>query len=507
MAREMLINVSEGEECRVAVVDNGVLEELYVERANVTSTVGNIYKGRVVNIEAGIQAAFIDFGQPKSGFLHISDLHPRYFPEGEDQEEKIGRRKSVTQRPLIQKCLKKGMEIIVQVIKEGINTKGPTLSTYISLPGRYAVLMPWMNEVGISQKIEDETERKRLREWVSDLKIPKQAGLIIRTAAQMATKRELRNDVSYLSRLWSAILKRSETEKAPAVIYQESDLVIRTMRDIFDSGISKIHCDSEVIAKRIKDFLSIVQPRFCSRVVCYDGKVPLFSRFRIEQEIEKIQSPYVPLKSGGSLVIEQTEALVAIDVNSGKYRKQDNAEQTALKINLEAAQEIVRQLKLRDMGGLIVCDFIDMRDSKNRREVERVFREALKGDRARTRALKMSQFGLIELTRQRIRPSLQLSTYQKCPYCQGRGMIKSYESQAIELVRLLQTAASRKEIQKIELRVPPEVADFLQNQKRALLVRMETEYEKGIAVHADWKLDGQSPKMICYDARGNEVKV
>lgn len=507
MAREMLINVSEGEECRVAVVDNGVLEELYVERANVTSTVGNIYKGRVVNIEAGIQAAFIDFGQPKSGFLHISDLHPRYFPEGEDQEEKIGRRKSVTQRPLIQKCLKKGMEIIVQVIKEGINTKGPTLSTYISLPGRYAVLMPWMNEVGISQKIEDETERKRLREWVSDLKIPKQAGLIIRTAAQMATKRELRNDVSYLSRLWSAILKRSETEKAPAVIYQESDLVIRTMRDIFDSGISKIHCDSEVIAKRIKDFLSIVQPRFCSRVECYDGKVPLFSRFRIEQEIEKIQSPYVPLKSGGSLVIEQTEALVAIDVNSGKYRKQDNAEQTALKINLEAAQEIVRQLKLRDMGGLIVCDFIDMRDSKNRREVERVFREALKGDRARTRALKMSQFGLIELTRQRIRPSLQLSTYQKCPYCQGRGMIKSYESQAIELVRLLQTAASRKEIQKIELRVPPEVADFLQNQKRALLVRMETEYEKGIAVHADWKLDGQSPKMICYDARGNEVKV
>jgi ribonuclease E len=507
MAREMLINVSEGEECRVAVVDNGVLEELYVERANVTSTVGNIYKGRVVNIEAGIQAAFIDFGQPKSGFLHISDLHPRYFPEGEDQEEKIGRRKSVTQRPLIQKCLKKGMEIIVQVIKEGINTKGPTLSTYISLPGRYAVLMPWMNEVGISQKIEDEAERKRLREWVSDLKIPKQAGLIIRTAAQMATKRELRNDVSYLSRLWSAILKRSETEKAPAVIYQESDLVIRTMRDIFDSGISKIHCDSEAIAKRIKDFLSIVQPRFCSRVECYDGKVPLFSRFRIEQEIEKIQSPYVPLKSGGSLVIEQTEALVAIDVNSGKYRKQDNAEQTALKINLEAAQEIVRQLKLRDMGGLIVCDFIDMRDSKNRREVERVFREALKGDRARTRALKMSQFGLIELTRQRIRPSLQLSTYQKCPYCQGRGMIKSYESQAIELVRLLQTAASRKEIQKIELRVPPEVADFLQNQKRALLVRMETEYEKGIAVHADWKLDGQSPKMICYDARGNEVKV
>ncbi|HOK65638.1 MAG TPA: Rne/Rng family ribonuclease [Anaerohalosphaeraceae bacterium] len=508
MAREMLVNVSEGEECRIAVVDDGVLEELYIERANVASTVGNIYKGRIVNIEAGIQAAFVDFGQPKSGFLHISDLHPRYFPEGQDkEEEKIGRRQSVTQRPLIQKCLKKGMEIVVQVIKEGINTKGPTLSTYISLPGRYAVLMPWMNQVGVSQKIEDEAERKRLRELASTLKLPKQSGLIIRTAAQMATKRELQNDVSYLSRLWNAILKRSETEKAPALIYQESDLVIRTVRDIFDSRISKIYCDSEAITQKIKDFLGIVQPRMCNRVVYYDGKVPLFSRFRIEQEIEKIQSPYVPLKSGGSLVIEQTEALVAIDVNSGKYRKQDNAEQTALKINLEAAKEIVRQLKLRDLGGLIVCDFIDMRDGKNRREVERVFREALKSDRARSRALKMSQFGLIELTRQRIRPSLQLSTYQKCPHCQGRGMVKSYESQAIELIRLLQTAAARKEIQKIELRVQPEVADFLQNQKRSVLVRLESENEKEIAVHADWKADGQTPKIICYDARGNEVKI
>lgn len=507
MTREMLVNISEGEECRIAVIEGGVLEELYIERSNVASTVGNIYKGRVVNIEAGIQAVFVDFGQPKSGFLHISDLHPRYFPEGQEQEEKIGRRQSVTQRPLIQKCLKKGMELMVQVIKEGINTKGPTLSTYISLPGRYAVLMPWMNQVGISQKIEDEAERKRLREWVAGLKIPKQAGLIVRTAAQMATKRELQNDVSYLSRLWNAILKRCEAEKAPAVIYQESDLVIRTIRDIFDSRISKIYCDSESITQKIKDFLRIVQPRLCNRVVYYDGKVPLFSRFRIEQEIEKIQSPYVPLKSGGSLVIEQTEALVAIDVNSGKYRKQDNAEQTALKINLEAAQEIVRQLKLRDLGGLIVCDFIDMRDSKNRREVERVFREALKRDRARSRMLKMSQFGLIELTRQRMRPSLQLSTYQKCPHCQGRGMVKSDESQAIELIRLVQTAVVRKEIQKIELRVSPEVADFLQNRKRAMLVRMETEYEKEIAVHADWKTNGQTLTMICYDARGNEVKI
>lgn len=507
MAREMLVNVSEGEECRIAVVENGVLEELYMERSNIASTVGNIYKGRVVNIEAGIQAAFIDFGQPKNGFLHISDLHPRYFSESVQEEEKIGRRKSVTQRPPIQRCLKKGMEIVVQVIKEGINTKGPTLSSYISLPGKYVVLMPWMNKMGVSQKIEDEAERKRLRELLEDLKLPRQAGLIIRTAAQMANKRELQNDVSYLSRLWNAIHKRSESEKAPAAVYQESDLVIRTVRDIFDSQINKIYCDSEPMTKKIRDFLAIVQPRLRKRAVYYDNKVPLFTRFRIEREIEKIQSSHVSLKSGGSLVIEQTEALVAIDVNSGKYRKQDNAEQTALKINLEAAKEIVRQLKLRDLGGLIICDFIDMRDGKNKREVERVFREALRTDRARSRALRMSLFGLIELTRQRMRPSLHSSTYQTCPYCLGQGVIKSYESQAIELIRLLQTAAARQEIAKIELRIPPEVADFLQNQKRTTLIRLETEYQKEIAIHADWKIDGQTRKILCYDSRGTEVKV
>lgn len=507
MAREMLVNVSEGEECRVAIVAGGTLEELYMERSNIASTVGNIYKGRVVNIEAGIQAAFIDFGQAKNGFLHISDLHPRYFSEKLEKEEKIGRRKSVTQRPPIQKCLKKGMEIIVQVIKEGINTKGPTLSSYISLPGRYVVLMPWMNKMGVSQKIEDEAERKRLREMLESMKLPKQAGLIIRTAAQMATKRELQNDVSYLSRLWNAIVKRSEADKAPVAIYQESDLVIRTVRDIFDSQIRKIYCDSEAMTKRIRDFLGIVQPRLRKRVVYYDNKIPLFSRYRIEKEIERIQSSHVSLRSGGSLVIEQTEALVAIDVNSGKYRKQDNAEQTALKINLEAAKEIVRQLKLRDLGGLIICDFIDMRDGKHKREVERVFREALRTDRARSRALKMSLFGLIELTRQRMRPSLQSSTYQKCPLCQGQGVIKSYESQAIELIRLLQSTVVRKEIQRIELQVSPEVADFLQNQRRAALVRLESEYEKAIAVHADPKVNGQNRRIVCYDARGSEVKI
>ena len=337
--------------------------------------------------------------------------------------------------------------------KEGINTKGPTLTTYISLPGKYLVLMPWMSGVGVSQKIESEDERKKQREVVESISRPKNVGFIIRTAAMLAKKRELQGDINYLARLWKVINKRGESEKAPVEIYQESDLAIRTVRDIFDSTIRSIQCDNEQVHKKIRDFLSIVQPRLKRRVNFYEGKSPLFNKYNLEQEIENIQSSHVSLKSGGSLVIEQTEALVAIDVNSGKYRKQSNAEQTAFKINLEAADEIARQLKLRDMGGLIICDFIDMRDSKHRREVEKVFREGLRKDRARSRALRMSAFGLIELTRQRMRPSLQLSTYLKCPHCKGQGFVKSEESRAIEVLRMVRHAASKQQVRKIELTV------------------------------------------------------
>lgn len=505
MAREMLINVSEGEECRVAVIENGSLEELYTERFHLTSHVGNIYKGRIVNVEPGIQAAFIDFGADKNGFLHISDIHPRYFGKKETVEN-IGRRKALKQRPPIQKCLKKGQDVIVQVTKEGFNTKGPTLTTYISLPGKYLVLMPWMSGVGVSQKIEEEEERKKLRESIESVSLPKNAGIIIRTAASLAKKRELQNDISYLKRLWRVINKRIETEKAPSEVYQESDLAIRTVRDIFDSSIRKIVCDNEAVTRKIRDFLSIVQPRLKRRAIYYDGKSPLFHKYNIEKEIEKIQSSHVALKSGGSLVIEQTEALVAIDVNSGKYRKQQSAEQTAFKINQEAAVEIVRQLKLRDMGGLIICDFIDMRDSKHRREIEKIFREQLRSDRARSRALRMSAFGLIELTRQRMRPSLQSSTYLTCPHCHGSGVIKSLESQSIEILRMIRLAASRKEISRMEVAVPADVANFLQNRRRVVLAQIEESSEKRIVIRPEFPgLTGEQ-KIICYDERGAVVK-
>ena len=322
MAREMLINMAEREECRVAVVEDGSLEELYVERASLSSHVGNIYKGKIVNIESGIQAAFIDCGTGKNGFLHISDLHPRHFSSaGSRHTESVGRRKALKERMPIQNCLHKGQELIVQITKEGINTKGPTLSTYLALPGKYLVMMPWMRKHGVSHKIEDEDERTRLRQILEESKPPKGTGFIIRTAGQGCSKKDIQNDLRYLKRLWTAIEKRIETEKPPGELYQESDLVIRTLRDVFNSKISRIICDSESVARKIRDFLSIATPRLKKRVTYYDSKVPLFHKYRIEDEIAKVQSRTVELKGGGSIVIEQTEALVSIDVNSGRYRK------------------------------------------------------------------------------------------------------------------------------------------------------------------------------------------
>jgi len=504
----MLINVAESEECRVAVVEEGSLEELYVERASLSSHVGNIYKGRVVNIESGIQAAFVDFGIGRNGFLHISDLHPRYFPgTGGEQVESIGRRKSLKQRPPIQDCLRKGQDIVVQVTKEGVKTKGPTLSTYIALPGKYLVMMPWMRKHGVSHKIEDEDERKRLRQILQECNPPKGQGFIIRTAGQGCSKRDIQNDLRYLRRLWQAIEKRIELEKSPGPLYQESDLIIRTLRDVFNSKISRIICDSENVVRKIRDFLSIATPRLKRRVVYYDGQVPLFHKYGIEDEIAKVQSREVKLKSGGSIIIEQTEALVSIDVNSGKFRRGQSAEQTAYQNNMEAAVEIARQLRLRDLGGLIICDFIDMRSQKHRKEVEKAFREAVKADRARSRILRISRFGVVEMTRQRMRPSLQSSTYLACPHCAGTGFVKSHESMAIEVIRLLNLSASKDQIKRIELFVSPEVADYLQNEKRAAIAQIEHLSDKRVVIHSKPEYAGEKHELVCYNDRGSVVKL
>ena len=360
MKKEMLINVAQPEECRIAIVEDGRLEELYIERASQDNYVGNIYKGKVVNLEPSIQAAFVDFGVGRNGFLHISDVEPQYFrqggfdpaklesdDDGDDDvpgQEKRGRRdRGGRQRrarhssrprfkPPIQDLFRRGDEVLVQVIKEGIGTKGPTLSTYISIPGRYLVLMPALGRIGVSRKIEDDDDRRRLRDAMLDLNPPKGVGFIVRTAGQGRTRRDLSRDLAYLLRLWKVIVRRIQKKDAPVDIYEESDMIIRTIRDIFTSDVDAIYIDEESAYDRAREFLRLVMPKHVGRLKLYDGREPLFHKYKLEQEIANIHRREVSLKGGGSIVIDSTEALVAIDVNSGNFRTDDSAEETALPV-------------------------------------------------------------------------------------------------------------------------------------------------------------------------------
>ncbi|MBX3449460.1 MAG: Rne/Rng family ribonuclease [Planctomycetaceae bacterium] len=527
MKKQMLMNVLQPEESRIAILENGGLEELYVERNSLQSYVGNIYKGRVVNIEPSIQAAFVDFGVGRNGFLHISDVEFEYFKhlvegredefDDDDEEEDDGPRRGRSRgragdrttrgKPPIQEVFRRGSEVLVQVIKEGIGSKGPTLSTYISIPGRYLVLMPGLQRVGVSRKIPDESLRKRLRQQLLELNPPEGLGFIIRTAGVDRTQEELQRDLKYLLRLWSVIVKRIKKFPAPVDIYEESDMITRTIRDIYTNDIDEIIIDEPRAYERAREFVNLVLPRAVDRVKMYEEGDPLFHKHRIEDEITRIQLRHVPLKGGGSIVIDQTEALVAIDVNSGNYRADDDAEENAYQVNLRAAEEISRQLRLRDMGGVIVCDFIDMRDERHRRGVERAFREALKRDRARTKVLRISPFGLIEMTRQRIRPSLRRSVYEDCPCCRGTGQVKTAESMSIDVIRILMSHANRDDVSRVVVDVNEGVGAFLNNRKRRDITKLEEDYEASIIIHALPNVPPEHLKIHCYNELGTEVRV
>ncbi len=497
----MLINVSAGEECRIALLEDGRLEELYMERTSSTSHVGNIYKGRVTNVEASIQAAFVDFGLGRNGFLHISDLMPSYFGRrGEDIQESVGRKMSRRDRPPIQRCLRRGDEIVVQIIKEGIGTKGPTLSTYLSIPGKILVMMPGMGKMGVSKKIEDEQERRRLRQILDGLKPPRDVAFIIRTAGIGKTKIEIERDLKYLTRLWENLVEK-EKQPGPVELYTEGDLVTRTVRDLFSPDVERIVVDNADVAKRVKDVIKISSPRAANRVDLYDNPVPLFHQANIEREIELMYSRHVPLPGGGSLVIDSTEAVVAIDVNSGKFRDHNDAEMTAFKTDMEAADEIPRQLKLRDLGGVIICDFIDLRFERHRRELEERLFENFKGDRAKTKVLRMSQFGIIEITRQRMRPSLKRSIYFDCPHCKGAGLIKTPESLNLDVMRKLAIALNDLKVVRVELSVCPDLAFYLLNNKRAALTELETRTKKKILIRTDAKLSLDELHFELFDSR------
>lgn len=504
--REMIVNIVPGEECRIAIVEDGKLEQIYLERASSENHVGNIYKGVVTNVEPSIQAAFIDFGLGKNGFLHISDLHPRFFPGASDERtENVGRKMPRKARPPIQKCLRRGQELLVQITKEGIGTKGPTLTTYLSVPGRFLVMMPGMRQLGVSRKIEDEDLRRKLRAQLNELDLPDDIGFIARTAAEDRTRKELQSDLNYLTRLWRAVEKRIDSERAPAELYRDSDLVIRTIRDVFSTDVERIIVDDADVAARATEFLSIFSPKAHDIVVHYSDPMPIFHKYGIEAELERLHSRHVPLRNGGSLVIDQTEALVAIDVNSGKFRMEDDAETTAFKLNMEAADEIPRQLRLRDLGGVIICDFIDMRMESHRREIERRLILNLKQHKERAKVLRMSQFGIIEMTRQRQRASLTRSVYQDCHHCRGTGLIKTSESVALDVMRLLQLMVTREHIRSIEVVVSPEVAYLLQNRKRSAVFSLEQAYRRSISLKPDATYSLDQLQIHCYDHRGRLV--
>jgi len=498
--KRMLVNVLDPEESRVAIVEDGTLLEYHLEETDRRSLVGNVYLARVVNIEPGIQAAFLEFGESKCAFLHVSDLHPGYGgARGIPWEELAEPLPKDRSKPLIQDLLRKGQTLLVQVSKEAIGSKGPTVTTYVSLPGRFLVLLLGMARAGVSRKIEDPEQRGRLRELAASLGGPEGVGLIIRTAGSEETRETLERDLAYLGGVWEDLVARAEEQQAPALLYRESDLVIRTVRDLYDPGIDEILVDREEEAEAVRGFLGRVMPEHAGRVRHSAGPLPLFSRFRVETEIDTIYDRRVPLPSGGSIVIDETEALVAIDVNSGSYRGEKDLEATALRINLEAASEIARQLRLRDMGGVVVCDFIDMIEAENRTRLEEHFREVVRSDRAKTWFSRLSRFGIIELTRQRLRPSKERVAREVCPTCEGRGTIRNARSLASGILRHLRRGLAEEGCDEAVVRVRRDALQLLRDRRREDLQQLEEHTGKRIVV---LEADDLGPGRYSIEFRG-----
>jgi len=477
MKKKILINALYPEEKRVAIIEGDSLVDFYVEASGREHLRGNIYKGRVVRIEPGLQAAFVDFGPKKHGFLQVREINPEYF-KGKAEGKKVR----------IQDILTKGEELIIQVEKDERDTKGASLTTYISLPGRYIVMMPGEEKVGISRKIEEREERERLKELFSGLKLPKDMGFILRTAGIDKTGEELANDLKYLTKLWNKIQTESKKASAPALIYKEQDIAVRTVRDYLTSDVTEVLIDDQEAYRNTKEFLRKTVPWRKINIKYYKDKKPIFSKNNIEEQISKLHDRYVYLPSRGYIVIDKTEALTSVDVNSGRSRKEENVESTALKTNIEAADEIARQFRLRDIGGLVVIDFIDMASSKNRREVEKRLVDALASDKAHTEVGDISKFGLIEMTRERLRTGYLESLHKQCEVCSGSGIVKTDEMNAISALREMQARASHGGLKSIVCRMPVESLNYLINAQRSELAIIEKEFKIAIKLTADRKL-------------------
>ena len=478
MSKVMLVNVTHVEETRVAILDNGVLGAYEIETINRTLLKGNIYNAVVENVHASLEAAFLKISPEMNGFLPLDEVNFGLLP-ARGESRKGGR---------IGQHLHSGQRIMAQVVREPFAGKPPSVSTYFSLPGRYLVLMPGVDTAGVSRKIEDAGQRERLKKIAGELRPPEGFGLIVRTAGLGQTKAELQRDLRYLLRLWQSVQRASAASGFPGLVYREADLVIRTIRDHLSADIGEVWIDNQETYDKALTFVREVMPSRAKTLRLYTGDRPLFNKFNLEEQIESIYKRRVTLPSGGEIVIDGTEALTAVDVNSARSRRSSDAEENALTTNLEAAAEIARQLRLRDLGGLVVIDFIDLMAAKNKKKVEDAMRSAMRGDRARHDMTRLSKMGLMEIARQRLRSAKMSAMYTACPSCEGYGLIKNLEVAAIAAMRKLQTRSTRVGVGRIRVALPQDVANWMLNHKRDDLVQIERRHHLRIDVEPRSKL-------------------
>jgi ribonuclease E len=474
----MLINATAANELRIAIVEEGELSELDIEAAEQSSIRGNIYKGVVHNVEPSLEAAFIDFGSHKQGFLPFSEVSPSHHPK-----------KSFDGAPRITDVLRRGQDIIVQVAKDAVGEKGATLTTYLSIPGRYSVLMPGSDAAGVSRKIDDDKMRKRIRAMAQKLTKPADCGFIMRTAGLGQTRAAIQRDLNNVAETWGKVQKSSEIARAPSLLYAEPDLIARTLRDYFSDEIDEVWIDTREEYEGARAYFEDIMPGAVERLKLYDNPIPIFAYHHVEEQIEATFHRRVPLPSGGSIVIDETEALVAVDVNSGKMTSEQGHEETVFKTNCEAAEEVARQLKLRDLGGIVVVDFIDMEMSKNRREIEKVMAEAARNDKARYKLSRIDSKGLLVLTRQRIRQGMRKAFQHRCEVCDGTGWRRTAESHSLSLVRRVETRLAQGGVGEVRVTTHRETAEYLVNQRRSELAALEKQYGCRIVVRARPDMD------------------
>ena len=485
MQKEILINV-ESQEKRVAVVEGGELENYYIERPSEATMVGNMYKGIVNSVVSGIGAAFVDVGHSRHGFLYVTDmLAPAREFDLLDEDDKSSARPMLRPKPSdIDKLVKKGQEVLVQVVKEPMGKKGPRLTTHIGIPGRYIVLMPLDRHLGISKKVTDRAERERLRKILKGIFPSFNMGIIVRTAGVGKSEKDFKREAKYLSALWDTIKKDSAKAKAPCLLHEEHGLTFRILRDIFSEDVDRILVDNREEYNKLRNFANNIMPAMKRVLMLYRERTSLFDSRGIEKEIEKLYRKKISLKCGGYIFIEETEGLIAIDVNSGSFSRR-RMEETAYKVNLEAAIEIAKQIRLRDIGGIIIIDFIDMEKERNRRDIFNTLISLVKKDRAKINILKMSEFGIVQMTRQRVRKGVARVSYQNCPYCNGRGSVKSPTTVAIEVLRGIKKELEKSRPKEIRAFVHPEVANYILNEDRPSITKVEADYRTRIIIIAE----------------------